>query len=349
MKYLSLCCIIKNEKYLEEFIIYHHSIGVEHFFIYDNHSEIPLKNRLDNFYFKRICTIIDFPGNAQQMNAYNHCIKHFGKTTKWLIIIDGDEYIFPKHPYIRISDFLKNYESYQAVGINWQMFGSNYHSRIQDGFCTEKYVRCENSQNIHVKSIVQPRFVVHIDNPHFAHVKDPSKFVNPKKHVITEKAFNHEYTIDIISIHHYVCKSYEDAIRKYHRGTADGTSRQPHTQTEHSYHNSKLNEIVNNELPFKYLELLKKIYSIANTNFQIYKALNKDISSTNSEDVHNHIFNYAFLENRPCHIKDKYPNFDVNTYRNNYKDLSNLNNTELEIHYINHGVNENRVCDKNIR
>ena len=37
MKYfLSVCCIIKNERYLEEFIIYHHIIGVEHFYIYDN-------------------------------------------------------------------------------------------------------------------------------------------------------------------------------------------------------------------------------------------------------------------------------------------------------------------------
>ena len=37
MKYfLSLCCIIKDEKYLEEFIIYHHIVGVEHFYIYDN-------------------------------------------------------------------------------------------------------------------------------------------------------------------------------------------------------------------------------------------------------------------------------------------------------------------------
>ena len=29
--YLSLCCIIKDERYLEEFIVYYNVLGVEHF------------------------------------------------------------------------------------------------------------------------------------------------------------------------------------------------------------------------------------------------------------------------------------------------------------------------------
>ena len=44
MKYfLSLTAIIKDEDYLEEFIIYYMILGVEHFFLYDNESTIPLK------------------------------------------------------------------------------------------------------------------------------------------------------------------------------------------------------------------------------------------------------------------------------------------------------------------
>ena len=59
MKYfLSLCCIIKNERYLEEFIIYYRLLGVEHFYIYDNDSSIPIQERLNNNYYKRMCTII---------------------------------------------------------------------------------------------------------------------------------------------------------------------------------------------------------------------------------------------------------------------------------------------------
>jgi len=70
---VALTCIIKDEQYLEEFIIYHHLIGVQHFYIYDNESNIPIKKRLNHPFFLKHCTIINFPGKAQQVNAYNHC------------------------------------------------------------------------------------------------------------------------------------------------------------------------------------------------------------------------------------------------------------------------------------
>ena len=44
-RYLSILCIIKNEDYLEEFILYHYLLGVEHFYIYDNESDIPIFKR----------------------------------------------------------------------------------------------------------------------------------------------------------------------------------------------------------------------------------------------------------------------------------------------------------------
>ena len=48
MKYfLSLGCIIKDEDYLEEFLLYYRVLGVEHFFIYDNNSTIPISKRLE--------------------------------------------------------------------------------------------------------------------------------------------------------------------------------------------------------------------------------------------------------------------------------------------------------------
>lgn len=94
--FLSLCAIIKDESKLEEFIIYNWILGVEHFYIYDNGSSHPIRDRLYNYLFKQICTIIDFPGFSQQMNAYNHCLHNFGKETIWMANIDADEFICPK-------------------------------------------------------------------------------------------------------------------------------------------------------------------------------------------------------------------------------------------------------------
>ena len=71
--YLSLCCIIKDERYLEEFIMYYHVLGVEHFYIYDNNSSYPIKNRLNSFYYNKLCTIINFPGKKKT----NACLPSF--------------------------------------------------------------------------------------------------------------------------------------------------------------------------------------------------------------------------------------------------------------------------------
>ena len=65
--------IIKDEDKLEELILFHWIQGVEHFYIYDNDSKESIFNRLNKFHiFKKICTIIYFPGKPQQVNSYNH-------------------------------------------------------------------------------------------------------------------------------------------------------------------------------------------------------------------------------------------------------------------------------------
>ena len=335
--YLSICCIIKNERYLEEFIVYHHIVGVEHFYIYDNNSDYPIKDRLNNFYFNRLCTIIDFPGHAKQMPAYQHCIKNFGNRTKWLALIDGDEYILPKQDW-SIRDVLNKNEDTHALGINWVLFGSNYYDNIPDGLLVDKYRRCENGQNHHIKSIVQPRYVTSAEHPHFVTIKNPSKYKDCKKNTISGP-FNNNYTIDLIRINHYSYRSLEDYINKHNRGNADGT---PNVVVQQNHH-AMCNDIVDNFLPDKYLTDIKYYFKMIATNPIIYCALNKDIEFVN---VYDHIFNCAQRENRPLHITDRFPSFNKNFYRQNYNDLTSLNDEQLELHYINLGVNENRICDR---
>lgn len=339
--YLSVCCIIKNEKYLEEFIIYHNIAGVEHFYIYDNNSDFPIKNRLNNFYFKRLCTIIDFPGNSKQIPAYEHCIKKFGSQTKWLAIIDGDEYILPKQEW-SIRDILNKNEDTYALGINWVIFGSNHYDNVQDGLLVDKYRMCENRQNPHIKSIVQPRYVTSVHHPHFVTIQNQSKYRDCKKNVINGP-FNYNHTIDLIQINHYHLRSLEDYIIKHNRGNADGT---PNIVVQQNHH-SISNDNVDNLLPDKYLHDIRYYFKMIATNPIIYCALNKDINLDNDINVvYDHIFKYAHLENRPLHINDKYPSFDKNIYRQNYHDLQFLNDQDLELHYITSGINESRICDR---
>jgi hypothetical protein len=217
--YLSLCLFVKNERYLEEFITYYKILGVEHFYIYDNESTFPVKDRLDHKFYSTYITFIDFPGEYQQLNAYNHFLTNYSDETKWLIVVDGDEYIVPKTCWT-IREFMNGYEDVEALGINWKMFGTNYYDKIQNGYVIENYTKCSITQDEQLKCIIQPSKCKRFITVHHPETNDPEKFVDAKRNVLTWFR-NNNYTIDEIQINHYRYKSLEDASEKKNRGYAD--------------------------------------------------------------------------------------------------------------------------------
>ena len=256
--FLSLCCIIKDERYLEEFIIYYRILGVEHFYIYDNESKIPINKRLSKDYFQKMCTIINFPGKVQQLNAYHDCLSKVKDITKWLIIVDGDEYILPKkHKSIR--NFLNDYKEYDAIGINWMMFGSNFHQKKQSGIMFNNYKLCEGIQNQHIKTICRPEKVIKMFDPHSVKLINPEKCIDPHKRIILGP-FNKNYTLDIIQINHYWGKSEEEHYEKRDRGRATTHKLRVLDDNVHKNFNNVLDELIIE----KYYNDVLKIYNELN-------------------------------------------------------------------------------------
>jgi hypothetical protein len=343
--YLSLCCIIKNERYLEEFINYYRVIGVEHFFIYDNESDRSISDRLNNFYYNKICTVINFPGKCVQLNAYQHCLTNYGKETNWLIVCDGDEYILPKiHNSLR--DFLNEYEDAHAVGINWIFFGTSFFENKQDGYLIDKYKYCSNTQDKHIKTICKPKFTAKFNDPHFAFITDPSKYYDCHRNIINGP-WNNNFTTDIIQINHYFGRSVEENIEKHHRGypdSVDGRYNPP--KNLHMYNNDQYTDLICK----KYFSKLVGLTRIIACNYLIYKALNPDIQHLNDiNQIYDHVFEYADIEKRPLHIHDKFPRFTREIYRINYPELNHLDDLHLELHYIYNGSINNDVCDSIIK
>lgn len=238
--YLSLCLFVKNERYLEEFITYYKILGVEHFYIYDNQSTFPIRNRLDHKFYSDFITFIDFCGDFQQLNAYNHCLKNFSHETKWLIVVDSDEYIVPKKCWT-IREFINKYENFEAIGINWRIFGTNYYDKRPDGYLIDNYIKCSKDQDEQIKCIIQPSKCKRFITVHHPEVNHPNLFIDPKKNVINWFR-NRNYTIDIIQINHYRYKSLEDALEKKNRGYSD-----PHTKGSTPYYDKKLHELDNDD------------------------------------------------------------------------------------------------------
>ncbi len=122
--YVSVCAIFKNEgKYLREWIEYHLTAGIEHFYLYNNFSDDNYKKVLAPYVKEGIVTLTDWPVEHGQRSAYNDCVAKYSDESNWIGFIDLDEYVCPVQ-WNSIKDWLKNYERYPLVSAFWRMFGS---------------------------------------------------------------------------------------------------------------------------------------------------------------------------------------------------------------------------------
>lgn len=221
--YISVCCIIKDENsYLKEWMEYYLKTGVEHFFIYDNESSEPVIHTLKRLGLAKYATVTVIKGISQQQNAYDHCLWHYGYKSRWMAFVDMDEFIVPKATKGNLPLFLKDFEGYGGLGINWLVFGSGGVKEKSNRPQIETFTwrSDENfSANKHIKSIVQPRFVKRSMDPHAFIYRKGHFCVNEKFNRITN-AFS-PLTVKKIQINHYYCRSLEEYEEKLKRGRAD--------------------------------------------------------------------------------------------------------------------------------
>jgi len=220
--YLSLCLICKDENdYLPEWLDYHILMGVDRFYIYDNESRISLHQSLKDYIERGWVVVMDFPGKAVQLYAYDHCLQTFGTHTFWLGFIDTDEFLVPKNT-LDLKELLKEYEQYGGLAVSSLFFGSSGHQqRPAAGQIAAYTLRTHPtvSVNILVKCIVQPTRVMMPNSPHDFIFKENSWCVNESFLRVDFQRFpNH---IEKIQLNHYFCRSVSELERKLNRGRGD--------------------------------------------------------------------------------------------------------------------------------
>ncbi|GGB80290.1 glycosyltransferase family 92 protein [Dyadobacter sediminis] len=220
---LTVCCIVKDEnEYIEEWINYHRGIGIQHFYIYDNGSKKPVKKTLSEVGLSDYVTVSSIFGEVKQLEAYNKCLKKFGRFSQWMAFIDVDEFIVPKSTNGNLVELLKDYVQFGGLGINWLVFGSSGHLKKSSKPVTERFqLRAEYDfhTNRHIKCIVQPKFVIHAVSPHAFLFKENYYCVNEYYKVISD-SFS-EVSVNKVQLNHYFCKSLEEYHFKLKRGRAD--------------------------------------------------------------------------------------------------------------------------------
>lgn len=226
MKYhIIICAILKDETpYLIEWIEHHLKIGVEYFVLYDNNSAIPAKQTLDTYIKRGIVEVLDCKiTNAPQLKTYMHCLYQMHDHTDWIAYIDIDEFIvLKKHG--DMHSFLENYKNVAGVCLNWMIYTANNHILKPEGTVMQNYTESVSNYfppNRHVKSIVQPKHVNIIDNPHYPQYNAGCYSVN-ERYVYVPYACS-EFSNEVAQVNHYFTKSFEEWLGKLGRGLADST------------------------------------------------------------------------------------------------------------------------------
>lgn len=225
--YLAVCAIAKDEgPYFQEWIEWHLSQGVERFYIYDNESSDGTREILEPYIQKGVVVYKYWPGYRRQLAAYDDCLENYRFDSRWIAFIDLDEFIVPVKD-ASIPEFLKRFENFAGVEINWLIYGSGGMKTKMPGTMMERFKRHskpDHRLNRHVKSIVDPRRVFTMIGCHEA--AKISGYIADSHGEPVRKNFRERVPQqDIIRINHYAVRSYEEFTEKQARGRASGTQR----------------------------------------------------------------------------------------------------------------------------
>jgi len=266
--YLSIVAIIKNDgNYIAEWIEYHLLVGVTKFYIYYNESNDNIKDILEPYIKTGIVEYKYFPGKMQQLHAYMDALKKVRKETYWLAVIDIDEFIVPIST-ITVSDFLKDFEKFPRVEINWIMYGSSGKKNKENGLVMERFKdhsSIEFNSNRCVKIIINPRFTtkIFIHNAECIFWKNN---VNANKEKAVPDFLYRNGVFDKIVVNHYFTKSYEEWILRRNRDPIQNDGRPPRKIEEFHFHDR--NEVKNDTIMDKYIPIIHKNLKLRYGNIQ---------------------------------------------------------------------------------
>jgi len=206
---LSACMIFRDEaQYLKEWIEFHRLLGVEHFYLYNNLSKDNYIEVLQSYVSNGIVELIEWNRESHDLNewneiqigAYNDGLVRARNKSKWLAILDSDEFLFPTVEN-KILKILRKYEKWDKFGgllVNWVGFGTSRVAKIPDDkLLIETLKLCVPTGSDHFKSIILTKRVDHICSPHYAIYKKGYRHFTP------DGGLPPFIQIDKIRINHY--------------------------------------------------------------------------------------------------------------------------------------------------
>lgn len=256
---LSIAAITKDEDlYLTEWISYHKLMGVDHFYIYDNNAHNQTKIALKPYIDEGIVELIPWPNlwpnlrffDGCQIYAYQNALQKAKHQTKWLAIIDTDEFIVPMQDDHIVDVLEKHYKQCGFIYVNWRMFGTSYEFVKPGESLLPKLIKCAKQSDRLGKTICRPEFALTIYNVHF--VENPFPYFNGSG----EMKLDEKICDQLIRINHYFMRD-ENFLRNVKIPRLKKMWGLKETEEELLQNYQLLNEKFCEEEDFRILELLQ--------------------------------------------------------------------------------------------
>eukprot|EP00002_Diphylleia_rotans_P035095 TRINITY_DN7612_c1_g2_i1.p1 TRINITY_DN7612_c1_g2~~TRINITY_DN7612_c1_g2_i1.p1 ORF type:complete len:496 (+),score=79.01 TRINITY_DN7612_c1_g2_i1:284-1771(+) len=176
--YMSICAIIRKEgPNLIEWLEYHIMMGYRRFILYDNNPDDSPDELMEEIIRSYPILVIrrKWPHLHSQTEAYTDCINRYGSRTKWMSLIDVDEFLVPIPPYQNVRDVLRlKYPRQHYLHTFWRTFGPcGDNPRAPEQLIIQICNTTTASSSSFPKSTFQPQFVAGMQNfgPHYIRLR----------------------------------------------------------------------------------------------------------------------------------------------------------------------------------
>ncbi len=187
---IGACTCVKDEELIIlEWVAHYVALGIRRIHIFDNGSTdntIPYLVGAQKAY--PFITWEPWPSTIDWHSAaFAKGIKLFETDrVDWAILCDADEFLCSPTK-ADLSEFLQPFCGLAALGVNWAFFGSSgLHDNPGDFHVATFIHRAEDHffPNHHIKSIIQPQFVLGVENSHSVILEKGFCYVNVKGEVL---------------------------------------------------------------------------------------------------------------------------------------------------------------------
>lgn len=222
MKYtLSIGAIFRMENsWLDEWIRYHHALGVEHFYLVNDDEYTQVSDRIlqpyaarglvENLHAEAFLGEDYGDRRCRQVNAYRKIIHEKKGESEWIAFIDLDEFILPRQV-TDIREVLEDYRDHNGLAVSWALFGSSGHILRPPTQINHFLHRgaLDWEWNGFVKSIVRPQRVVagYGDDHHYFLTRNGDT-VNENHEPVRQMW--HPHSSEKIRVNHYAIRSWQD-------------------------------------------------------------------------------------------------------------------------------------------